>query len=164
MIEKVDPLSEVGVCVLAVRGCASARGRLSTVLVGGRLSRNHAQLAMLMPTPFRMICSVSEFLMLWFGTLVGVAVCCLVLVSLATCFCVHLSGHGVCEMDVSAPLCFSRASEKGWFVYLRFLSRFWVSKACSRHMMAYSILCFMCGYMSHVWRILNKGTLHQEGE
>ena len=36
MIEKVDPLSEVG-----VRGCASARGRLSTVLVGGRLSRNH---------------------------------------------------------------------------------------------------------------------------
>ena len=31
MIEKVDPLSEVGVCVLAVRGCASARGRLSTV-------------------------------------------------------------------------------------------------------------------------------------
>ena len=115
MIEKVDPLFEVGVCVLGVRGCASARGWLSTVLVGGRLSRNHAQLAMLMPTPFRMICSVSEFLMLWFGTLVGVAVCCLVLVSLATCFCVHLSGHGVCEMDASAPLCFSRASEKGWF-------------------------------------------------
>ena len=22
----------------------------------------------------------------------------------------------------------------------------------------------MCGYMSHVWRILNKGALHQEGE
>ena len=33
--------------MLAVRGCASARGRLSTVLVGGRLSGNHAQLAML---------------------------------------------------------------------------------------------------------------------
>ena len=64
MIEKVDPLSEVGVCVHAVRGCASARGRLSTVLVGGRLSRNHAQLGMLMPTSFRMICSVSEFLVL----------------------------------------------------------------------------------------------------
>ena len=64
MIEKVDPLSEVGVRVLAVRGCESARGRLSTVLVGGRLPRNHAQLAMLMPTSFRMICSVSEFLML----------------------------------------------------------------------------------------------------
>ena len=30
--------------------------------------------------------------------------------------------------------------------------------------MAYSILCFMCGYMSHVWRMLNKSTLHQEGE
>ena len=30
--------------------------------------------------------------------------------------------------------------------------------------MAYSTLCFMCGYMSHVWRMLNKGTLHQEGE
>ena len=64
MVEKVDPLSEVGVCVLAVRDCASARGRLSTVLVGGRLSTNHAQLAMLMPTSFRMICCVSEFLML----------------------------------------------------------------------------------------------------
>ena len=64
MIEKVDPLSEMGVRVLAVRGCESARGRLSTVLVGGRLPRNHAQLAMLMPTSFRMICSVSEFLML----------------------------------------------------------------------------------------------------
>ena len=64
MIEKVDPLSEVGVRVLAVRGCASARGRLSTVLVGGRLSRNHAHFAILMPTPFRIICSISEFLML----------------------------------------------------------------------------------------------------
>ena len=53
---------------------------------------------------------------------------------------------------------------KGLFVYLRFSSRFWVSQACSRHVMAYSILCFMCGYTSHVWRILNKGTLHQEGE
>ena len=63
MIEKVDPLSEVGVCVLAVRGCASARGRFSTVLFDGRLSRNLAQLGMLMPTSFRMICSVSEFLM-----------------------------------------------------------------------------------------------------
>ena len=31
MIEKVDPLSVVGVCVLAVRGCASARGRLPHV-------------------------------------------------------------------------------------------------------------------------------------
>ena len=30
--------------------------------------------------------------------------------------------------------------------------------------MGYSILCFMCGYTSHVWRMLNKGTLHQEGE
>ena len=64
MIEKVGALSEVGVRVLAVRACASSRGRLSTVLVGGRPSRNHAQLAMLMPTSFRMICSVSEFLML----------------------------------------------------------------------------------------------------
>ena len=64
MIEKVDPLSEVGVRVLAVRACASARGRLSTVQVGGRLSRNLAQLAMLVPTSFRMMCSVSEFLML----------------------------------------------------------------------------------------------------
>ena len=77
MIEKVDPLSEVGVCVLAVRGCASARGRLSTVLVGGRLSRNHAQLGMLMPTSFRMICSVSEFLMLCVVRNVG---CCCSLV------------------------------------------------------------------------------------
>ena len=50
------------------------------------------------------------------------------------------------------------------FVYLRFLPRFWVSQVCSRHVMAYSILCFVCGYTSHVWRILNKGTLHQEGE
>ena len=50
--------------MLAVGGCESARGRLSTVLVGGRLSWNHAQLAMLMPTSFRVICSVSEFLML----------------------------------------------------------------------------------------------------
>ena len=31
-------------------------------------------------------------------------------------------------------------------------------------MMAYSILCFMRGYTSHVWRMLNKDTLHQEGE
>ena len=31
-------------------------------------------------------------------------------------------------------------------------------------MMAYSTLCCMCGNMSHVWRMLNKGTLHQEGE
>ena len=53
---------------------------------------------------------------------------------------------------------------KGLFVYLRFSSRFWVSQACSRHVMAYSILCFMFGYMSHLWRMLNKGTLHQEGE
>ena len=75
MIEKVDPLSEVGVCVLAVRGCASARGRLSTVLVGGRLSRNHAQLGMLMPTSFRMICSVSEFLMLCVVRNVGWCCC-----------------------------------------------------------------------------------------
>ena len=30
--------------------------------------------------------------------------------------------------------------------------------------MAYSTLCFMCGNMSHVWRMLNKGTLHQEGK
>ena len=30
--------------------------------------------------------------------------------------------------------------------------------------MAYSILCFMCGNMSRVWRMLNKGALHQEGE
>ena len=59
MIEKVDPLSEMGACMLAVGGCASSRGRLSTVLVGGRLSWNHAQLAMRMPTSFRMICSVS---------------------------------------------------------------------------------------------------------
>ena len=100
MIENIDPLSVVGVCVLAVRGCASARGRLSTVLVGGRLSRNHAQFAIFMPTSFRMICSVSEFLMLcvWFGTLVGVAVWCQVLVSSATRFCGHLSRHCVCEM------------------------------------------------------------------
>ena len=92
MIEKVDPLSEVGVCVLAVRGCASARGRLSTVLVGGRLSRNHAQLGMLMPTSFRMICSVlSSSCCAWFGTLVVVAVWCQVLVSSATRFGGHLS-------------------------------------------------------------------------
>ena len=77
MIEKVDPLSEVGVRVLAFRGCASARGRLSTVLVGGRLSRNHAQLGMLMPISFRMICSVSEFLMLCVVRNVGWC-CCLV--------------------------------------------------------------------------------------
>ena len=77
MIEKVDPLCEVGVCVLAVRGCESARGRLSTVLVGGRLSRNHAQFAMLMPASFRMICSVSEFLMLCVVRNVGCC-CCLV--------------------------------------------------------------------------------------
>ena len=77
MIEKVDPLSEVGVCVLAVRSCASARGRLSIVLVGGRLSRNHAQLGILMPTSFRMICSVSEFLMLCVVWNVG-SCCCLV--------------------------------------------------------------------------------------
>ena len=76
MIEKVDPLCEVGVCVLAVRGCESARGRLSTVLVGGRLSRNHAQLAMRMPTSFRMICAVSEFLMLYVVRNVG-SCCCL---------------------------------------------------------------------------------------
>ena len=30
--------------------------------------------------------------------------------------------------------------------------------------MAYSILFFVCGDTSHVWRILNKGTLQQEGE
>ena len=83
--------------MLAVRGCASARGRLSTVLVGGRLSRNHAQLAMLMPTPFRMICSVSEFLMLWFGTLVG---CCLLpgLGIVGHAFLCPFVGHCVCEM------------------------------------------------------------------
>ena len=77
MIEKVDPLSEVGACMLAVRGCASSTGRLSTVLVGGRLSRNHAQFATLMPTSFRMICSVSEFLMLCVVRNVG-SCCCLV--------------------------------------------------------------------------------------
>ena len=77
MIDKVDPLSEVGVRMLAVRGCAFARGRLSTVLVGGRLSRNHAQLGMLMPTSFRMICSDSEFLMLCLFRNVG-SCCCLV--------------------------------------------------------------------------------------
>ena len=75
MIEKVDPLSEVGACMLAVGGCASSR--LSTVLVGGRLSRNHAQFAMFMPASFRMICSVSEFLMLCVVRNVGCC-CCLV--------------------------------------------------------------------------------------
>ena len=75
MIEKVDPLSEVGVCVLAVRVCASARGRLSIVLVGGRLSRNNAKFAMLMPTSFCMICSVSEFLMLCVVRNVGSCCC-----------------------------------------------------------------------------------------
>ena len=30
--------------------------------------------------------------------------------------------------------------------------------------MACSTLCFMCGNMSHAWRMLNKGTLHQEGD
>ena len=30
--------------------------------------------------------------------------------------------------------------------------------------MAYSILCLVCGYMSHVRRMLNKGTSHQEGD
>ena len=90
---KVDPLSEVGVCVLAVRGCASARGRLSTVLVGGRLSRNHAQFGVLMPTSFRMICSVSEFLILCVVRSVGWC-CCLVpgLGVVGHAFCVHLSG------------------------------------------------------------------------
>ena len=78
MIEKVDPLSEVGVRVLAVGGCASVRGRLSAVLVGGRLSWNHAQFAMRMPTSFRMICCVSEFLMLCVVRNVGWC-CCLVL-------------------------------------------------------------------------------------
>ena len=42
MIETVDPLSEESVCVFAVRECASAGGRLSTVLVGGRLLKNYA--------------------------------------------------------------------------------------------------------------------------
>ena len=74
MIEKIDPLSEVCVCVLAVRGCASARGRLSTVLVGGRLSRNHAQFATIMPTSFCIVCSVPEFLML--GVVRNVGWCC----------------------------------------------------------------------------------------
>ena len=92
MSEKVDPLSEVGVCVLAVRGCASARGRLSTVLVGGRLSRNHAQLGMLMPTSFRMICSVSEFLMLCVVRNVGWC-CCL------------LPGLGVVGHAFLCPFC-----------------------------------------------------------
>ena len=99
MIEKVDPLSEVGVCVLAVPVVHLREvGCQPFWLVVVSQGTMHAQLAMLMPTPFRMICSVSEFLMLWFGTLVVVAVCCLVLVSSATRFCVHLSGHCVCEM------------------------------------------------------------------
>ena len=42
MIETVDPLSEESVCVFAVRECASAGARLSTVLVGGRLLKNYA--------------------------------------------------------------------------------------------------------------------------
>ena len=41
-LKAVDPLSEEGVCVFAVRECASSGGRLSTVLVGGRLLQNHA--------------------------------------------------------------------------------------------------------------------------
>ena len=150
MIEKVDPLSEVSLRACSPRLCICER---SVVTRSGWWSSlkepcttRHAHADIL---PHDLFCSSC---CAWFGTLVGVAVCCLVLVSLATRFCVHLSGHGVCEMDASAPL------------LLHFLSRFWVSKACSRHMMAYSILCFMCGYMSHVWRILNKGTLHQEGE
>ena len=75
MIEKVDPLSEVGVRVLAVRGCAAERDRLSTVLVGRRPSRNHGQLAMRMPTTFRMICAVSEFTMLCVVRNVGCCCC-----------------------------------------------------------------------------------------
>ena len=151
--------------MLAVRGCASARGRLSTVLVGGRLSRNHAQLGMLMPTSFRMICSVSDFLMLCVVRSVGW--CCCSVPGLG------IVGHAFLWRFVRT-LCLRDGCEcatlrfacvwKGLFVYLRFSSRFWVSQASSRHMMAYSILCFMCGCRSHVWRMFNKGTLHQEGE
>ena len=97
MIEKVDPLSEVGVCVLAVRGCASATGRLSTVLVCGRLSRKHAQFAIFMPTyilPHDLFCfwvpHVVRGSERWFLLLFGVRS--------ATRFCGLLSGHCVCEM------------------------------------------------------------------
>ena len=44
MIETVDPLSEESVYVFAVRECASAGARLSTVLVGGRLLKNFANI------------------------------------------------------------------------------------------------------------------------
>ena len=95
MIEQVDPLSVVGVCVLAVRGCASARGRLSTVLVGGRLSRNHAHFAMFMPTSFRMICSVSGFLMLCVVRNAGC--CCCLVPSRPRVFLWPFVGYCFCE-------------------------------------------------------------------
>ena len=99
MIEKVDPLSVVGVCGLAVRGCASARGRSSTVLVGGRLSRNHAQFATIMPTSFRIICSVPEFLML--GVVRNIGCCCRLMPGLGIvghAFFVAICRDTVCEM------------------------------------------------------------------
>ena len=102
MIEKVDPLSEVGACMLAVRGCASSRGRLSTFLVGRRPSRNHAQLAMPITTPFRMICSVSEFLMLCVVRNHGF---------LRPFVGTRCLGDGYYQ-DASVPLCFLRASGK----------------------------------------------------
>ena len=130
MLEEVDPISEVGVCVLAVRGCASARGRLSTVLVGGRLSRIHAQLAMFMPTPFRMICSFSEFLMWCLFRNVG---CCCCLVPGWLCVFVAICRDTVsvrwlpsgCE---SATLLFA-CVWKSWFVYFRLYRGF----GCCRH-------------------------------
>ena len=88
--------------MLAVRGCASASGRLSTVLVGGRLSWNHAQLAMLMPTSFRMICSVSEFLVL----------CVVRNHEFLWSFVGTLCLWDGCHRDASVPLCFLRASGK----------------------------------------------------
>ena len=127
MIEKVDPLSEVDVCVLAVRVCASARGRLSTVLVGGRLSRNHTPFAMFMPTSFRMICSDSEFLMLCVVRSVGW--CCRLVPGLGIVGCAILGPFVVvlclwdgCHLDARVPLCFLRASGKsGSFIFVCFV-------------------------------------------
>ena len=137
--------------MLAVRACASARGRLSTVLVGGRLSRNHAQHAMFLPTSFRIICSVSEFLMLC--VVRNVCCCCRLVPGLG------IVGHAnlwpfardmvYCEMvTIRMRVCHSAFCVRlQRFVYFRFLSRFWVSQACCRHML--SSLCLvtvrMCG-------------------
>ena len=118
--------------MLAVRGCASARGRLSTVLVGGRLSRNHPQFAIFLPTyilPHDLFCfwvphvvrGSERWLLLLFGA------------GSVTRFCGLLSGHCVCEMvtiRMRVCLCFFlRASKKiGSFISVSI-----VIFGCRRH-------------------------------